>query len=175
MCIYTPDMDRGIFCFLELSLPHLFFWSVFFWISYFKKLWVFSELCTRIFCFCNDFCATFVLFFLFRCRGSVGSFHKVYTAASARAGQVTHPAAISVFPGSPPRCPSSGLLSCLKVETCASITPSSSREHVRNVCHDFFPNSVRLNVPPGAFQKQSIMPLFTVTLVLLPWLSWQCG
>lgn len=53
---------------------------------------------------------------------SVGSDHEVCTVASARVW-VPQPAALSMHPGSRPRSPGPGLLSCLQVDTFTPISP----------------------------------------------------
>lgn len=57
---------------------------------------------------------------LSRCGWTVGSDLQVYAFASARGGQVAHPAAVSMLPGSRPRRPCSGLLPRLQVGSVSS-------------------------------------------------------
>lgn len=54
---------------------------------------------------------------LSRCGWTLGSDLQIYAFASARGGQVTHPAAVQMHPGTRPRCPSTGLLPRLQVDS----------------------------------------------------------
>lgn len=52
---------------------------------------------------------------LSRCGRTVGSDLQIDASAGARGGQVPHPAAVPMHPGTRPRCPSAGLLPRLQV------------------------------------------------------------
>ncbi len=123
--LYSCHWWKKMFFFLQKALTAFFLWSASPWTSCFKLFvfillfvyWCLLQIKRIYFLFSYCLVCCILALPLCRCSGSVGSVHKVCASASARTRRVTQPAALSMPPGSRPRCPSSGLLSCLQVDT----------------------------------------------------------